>query len=321
MILNRAEQFFEEIISQKSVFDFLSDLAAKSSSIEECDWLDFKEAGFLDKEKDSDAKLKKTWSENLGAFANTSGGVLIWGIKTTGRVAAGTSLAADAPQLGNRLRELQNNAVDPPVSGVQVRAFTKSTDSTEGFVVCFIPASSFPPHRTLWAEREYYFRVADSNLQIPTAILRRMFYRHTQPFLVPIVHASLSRGDDGNIHLQMRVEIANRGTASAEEICVKIIGAYKPCLSDAWEWRSDRSHHSVCRHPIHPQQTIPFLHNLTTTFHHEIIGDDHAVFDVEFMLFSKHAEAMVSKLLFTSSELRQSGHHAIVREGNTSMYH
>ena len=336
---SRAEQFFQNLISRRSsAFKRLSDLVSQKA--EENEWRDFKEAKFIhdplppeasdkgktrrDAEKRRNDTVKRLWSENLSAFANTGGGVLIWGIDAPQRVAESLSLAGDAQALADRLIELQNDAVDPPVQGVEVCAVTKGK-SKEGFVVCYIPESAFSPHRSLLIERDYYMRAGDSNRSIPTALLRRMFYPQLTPLLVPTVAVKLVKTEpngeagsflherDGLLHLVIEVAVINRGNASAQDACISIMirgdlncalqenlqnGLWEIVRHHNYEWRS-------CKKTIHPDQTVPLFDSLTnrTGFGPP---DDEKVFKLEFKIFAHNTPALVSEVTFTGTELKKS---------------
>ena len=94
---SQAEVFFRRLPDEPAAaFAQLSALVQEK--MEENEWMDFKEAAFIDaplpspdkdsgrpraKEQGKRAEdVKRLWSENLSSFANSSGGVLIWGIRT-----------------------------------------------------------------------------------------------------------------------------------------------------------------------------------------------------------------------------------------------
>jgi hypothetical protein len=176
---SNASVFLQRIKNVGSdAFEYLSELAEKSAMTEENEWREFKAGGFVGIPSKSgalgkgsfnpDQKVKALWSECLGAFANSGGGVLIWGIKAPNRFAEGVDLVTNATGLEERLKAFANDAVDPPVVGVEVFAVTAKSGSN-GFVVCHIPPSGHSPHRSIWGEREYYLRTQDGNRPIPTA--------------------------------------------------------------------------------------------------------------------------------------------------------
>ncbi|MBE7496232.1 MAG: ATP-binding protein [Verrucomicrobiaceae bacterium] len=332
---SRAELFFQELIAEPSTaFAKLFGLAVEKA--DENQWREFKEAKFIDdplppasedggkkcrdEKKRRDDSVKNLWSENLSAFANTGGGILIWGIKTKDRFADEPSLAGDAQRLADRLITLQNDAVDPPVTGVDVQAVTEE-GSKAGFVVCYIPESAFSPHRSLWAEYEYYMRTGDGNRRVPTALLRRMFYPQFLPWLAPNVKAWLEiptsemgsayHNRDGLYHLFLTVSITNRGNASAQEVCIQL-ESETPCdlnegmlreslwarITDGGAWLY------YAKITIHPDQTVPFLVSMTNRQGFQA-PEDGKYFKLRFKIFAHNAPIMISEVTFTGAELKK----------------
>ena len=330
---SRAEQFYRDLFTKRSVaFRRLNELVLEKA--EENQWRDFKEAKFIydplppegvdngkkhrEEKKRRDDSVKELWSENLSAFANTGGGVLIWGIKASKHFAEEASLAGDANALAQRLIELQNDAVDPPIVGVDVRPVLKK-GSPEGFVVCHIPESSFLPHRAMWAEREYYMRTGDSNRPIPTALLRRMFYPQFSPWIVPTVKAQLvvanREGDvsafhnrDGLMHIAIEVKVANYGNASAQEVRIELehllhCQVQENIPNSLWmDGLRDNSGRD-CKVTIHPGQTIPFLSYLTNRVGF-VAPSDSEEFKLRFKIFAYNTAVLSSEVVFTGAELK-----------------
>lgn len=107
MSATASESFFERLLKKKiSAFSALSKLVAAKE--DENQWRDFKEADWMrtadgrtnfrdevlpehgkrdGKQLTKLGELKNTWSEYLGAFANSDGGLLIWGIRAQKRKA------------------------------------------------------------------------------------------------------------------------------------------------------------------------------------------------------------------------------------------
>ena len=175
---SRAELFFIEVKEQGSkAFAFLEGLADRNATTDENEWREFKEASSLNLAAPERKKQAQAiWSESLSAFANSGGGVLIWGIRAPSRIADGLSLAANAAAFADRLRDWVNDAADPPVLSVDILALPRSATQPEGFVVCCIPPSPLSPHRAKWAVREYYIRTQDGSHPCTTGTLRRLFY-------------------------------------------------------------------------------------------------------------------------------------------------
>jgi hypothetical protein len=209
---SRAELFFREFLQkEENAFSFLVGLADPAANTSENEWRDFMDAEWIAFRQDSDKEVRRIWSENLGAFANSGGGVLIWGIKAANKIATRLSLAKDAFALANRLEQIANDAVDPPALGVEVRAIPQRKDDRKGFVVCYVPESQFTPHRSVWADKaSFYIRFQDGNKPCPTATLRRMFYPHSSAFVVPLLKVSMFEIKGKGVAFEANVSVANK---------------------------------------------------------------------------------------------------------------
>jgi hypothetical protein len=326
MANSSAEIFYRELSAEgANAFDLINSLITDGA--DENEWRDFKEGYLYDTplqvknptpdQKDQQLKIQDIWSENLGAFSNSGGGLLIWGIKAPKRIAQCPSLCPNAEALAERLIELQNNAVEPPVQGVEVCAAVKP-GSSAGFVICYIPNSIYSPHRSRWAKREYYMRSIDSNMPMRTEVLRRMFYPHTTPRLAPILRLSLGLGDDKSLHLAVSVKLKNYGSASAEKTYIELFVTadrpFKPHYDrELWTQRSSLSHSYECATNIHPGQEVIFLNNLSHSGGYER-GSLPKTFSCKFRIFCQHAPAMEAVAMFTNEEILSAATNPIERE-------
>lgn len=263
---SRARLFFDEIIGKRTgAFPFLASLVKGGDAAAENQWRDYKQAGFLGKTGNADEekeKVKCTWSENLSSFANTGGGVLIWGFHTEGKIPDKLSLAPDCEQLAELLRSLVNDATDPYVAGVQVEAIKEPADAKAGFVVCYIPASTSAPHQAQWGERTYFIRTQDSNLPCPQPLLRHMFYPRAQARLEPIVTMRAASQPGGVIGVLLEVRIRNLGPATAEVAIVSVepsdLGSAVVSV-DGIQWETIGHNFWSFRYPLPPSFVPPGL--------------------------------------------------------------
>lgn len=141
---------------------------------EECEHLDFT---LFYNRPDAEKKLAKS----LCSFANSSGGVLIFGVRAE-KNAAGVEKArelvpvADAAMEAVWLLERGASIADPPIANLEVTAICPPSLKGSGFIVCFVPASKSAPHRTSNAGgHRWLMRSPTGNIDIPPAILRQMF--------------------------------------------------------------------------------------------------------------------------------------------------
>jgi hypothetical protein len=174
---SNAEALFAEICAATDPFSYLVAMTNSSPPTFETEWLDFKG-------KTAPQDVLKTWSEAVSGFANTEGGVLIWGIDCRDvdgvDAACGLSLVDDPAALKSRLLTNINQTTDPPVQGIQLREVIGQDG--KGFLVCLIPESGNKPHRAEQkTNKPYMIRAGDSFVVPSPSLLRSMFYPRVAP--------------------------------------------------------------------------------------------------------------------------------------------
>jgi len=299
---SRARLFFDQVMGEKeNAFLFLASLVDGGEEAAENGWRDYKEAGFLgktgneDKEKQS---IKTIWSENLSAFANTGGGVLIWGFHTKGKIPDKLSLAPDCEQLAELLRSLINDATDPYVADVEIQAFKDPSDRITGLVLCYIPASTFAPHQAQWGERTYFIRSQDSNQPCPQTLLRNMFFPRLHSRLASNVKMTVQAQASGHILVYLETFILSLGPATAEvamiSVALRELGDRITSYGDHWERISDNL--VKCRHPMPPNLVYP--HPVKSR---GVLLSNGAAIDCQF--FAHNTPVHRSTVIFTQDEV------------------
>lgn len=232
-----------------------------STKADENEWREFKGAYSATHAKGEERsrkndEIKHIWSKAIGAFANASGGVLIWGIDASKKFAEHDSLAQDAEDLASKLADWVNSAVIPHVSGIDIRA-VKEAHSQEGFVVCFIPASRFAPHQSMWPRRQFYMRCQDGSHECGYTELKRMFQPASGPIyeVKALVGAHSLTSEQFGLRAHINVIIKNVGTATANDLLVHIDGGGFPVDDNLWKRRAHNSVSST--ESVHPWCIIP----------------------------------------------------------------
>lgn len=217
---SRAELFFQDLPWEGNIYNHLRSFANADPPVFETEWLDFKvgEGPGLD-----DKVKRQKWSEALSGFGNTEGGVLIWGVEAkpdpVSKLDKVTKivLCPDVCAMENLLRKSLHEAVDPPISGVQIVA-VPGPDGKSGFVVCLIPQGQYQPHRAEQAGKAFFIRIGESFKVPAVSLLRTMFFSKEKPHLVPSLYRNPTDGDV----LRYGIQLENRGAASAENIFIRI---------------------------------------------------------------------------------------------------
>lgn len=213
---SNAEQYYKKITSPEYRYDYLSTLPERKQ--QENEWLEFKAA-----DKIEDRNIKENWSTALSGFANTGGGVLIWGIKAdknneTGiDCASALALAPDADLFAQKLTDCLLDAVAPAITGIQI-ASIKKDGQRAGFVVCLIPEGTNKAHRAeLSPDKQFYIRIRDKFHVPAAATVRSLFDPRLRASLVPSVTVSPANHKD---LLTLWLALTNDGNITGKNISI-----------------------------------------------------------------------------------------------------
>lgn len=160
---------------------------------------------------------RKNISRSISAFANTEGGVLIFGVEAKGNVATGPKLIAKAERFAALVESRVLEATTPTVEGVHVLPILDSSNSGAGVVVVYVPYNEGGPFRASGAQAEvndrYYIRTAESCAVMPHATLADRFGRSARPDLRLLLRLT---PDGSSIQVFLRNE--GRGVAQRPAI-------------------------------------------------------------------------------------------------------
>jgi len=145
--------------------------------------LDFK---LLARDDFSDRNDRKSLAAALSGFANSDGGVIIWGVDARPNAqsvdcATGESPLADTKRALARLNALTGECVSPLVDGVRHRAIP--LEGSTGFVVTLVPSSASGPHMAKGGEDRYFKRSGSAFYRMEHFDLEDMFGRRQKPLL------------------------------------------------------------------------------------------------------------------------------------------
>lgn len=178
-------------------------------------WLEFKNRG-------DDHNNEDNLSETLSAFANTDGGVLIWGVDAratrtdTADVAKAKRPFDDPAGFVGRLQSITSRVVSPVVAGVD--HFVVPSADGRGFAVTYVPASPALPHRAE-RQRQYFIRAGSSSEVAPHALLAAMFGRRPAPHVRPlVVVVAGKRNTPSQLTVKLTIGIRNAGAVVAREM-------------------------------------------------------------------------------------------------------
>ncbi|MEN9647793.1 MAG: hypothetical protein RLY57_597, partial [Candidatus Parcubacteria bacterium] len=131
---------------------------------------------------DLDKEDKFNFSDALSQFANSDGGVIIFGIRTSkpNDFASDLKPISMPDEFMKRLLDYQLYAVQPFVENVEAKIIMDK-DNT-GYILICIPSSLKTPHRSM-CSREYYKRGQNGKYKLEHFDLEDIFGRRQKPLL------------------------------------------------------------------------------------------------------------------------------------------
>ena len=201
----------------QTVFDSVGDVAAVKQlvddRVQENIYLEFKTKKDR-RTPELDDSDSFQFSRALSGFANSDGGVVIWGVETDKEErACALKPIAQVEDFAARLKKSMLNAVQPMVDGIVIETIVDASDSTVGFARCLVPRSDKTPHRALRAGREYFRRSAEGFYRLEHFDLDDAFGRRPRPVL--LVQIQLVPRPEGDPHEVVHFSFLNEGRGVA----------------------------------------------------------------------------------------------------------
>ncbi len=254
-IVTQASLFFEQLLkSDRDAYNRLASLIG-DNPLKEAEWIEYK-SGF-------DKDVAEHWSKALSGFANSGGGIIIWGIQTKQKdnhdVPDALVLVDNPTALTGTLENLKATVVEPPVLGVKI--LTVTGDQGKGFVVAIVPESNQKPHQAKHGKHSgrYFIRIGFQTLPAPHSLLRILFYPLTTPVIQLILKAF---SGTPTIGFTMQLQIKNIGRATIQDPFVAIeadapIYFMPEELNFSNSSGRDDQARLVGKHSIHPDIVLP----------------------------------------------------------------
>jgi hypothetical protein len=170
---------------------------------------------------------KKQLARMISAFANSSGGLIIWGVdarpNNDGVDCASELRPIDRVAfLRTRLNELDGQAVNPIVPGVRHGIILEDPASTSGFAVTLVPESDAGPHMAKMGEDRYYKRSGHRLYSMEHFDIADMFGRRQRPRL-----ELTTRSRAGGVEVVIGLRNAGRGIARAPYVAITVAAPFR----------------------------------------------------------------------------------------------
>jgi hypothetical protein len=145
--------------------------------------LEFKSVNSTDLAKKED---RRNYSKSMSAFANSAGGIIVWGIgscrQPDGSSCLEKSEIENLQRLIQRLHDLEAELIDPPISGIRHKEI--QTEENRGYAATLVPASEGGPHIAKAKDQNrYYKRSGNQSLHMEHYEIERMFGTSPRPQL------------------------------------------------------------------------------------------------------------------------------------------
>ncbi|MCB0824666.1 MAG: ATP-binding protein [Armatimonadetes bacterium] len=133
----------------------------------ENDWLEFKTIHRgNDDWKDV---LKKNFTKAACAFANGSGGMIVWGIKCSSDKATKIVPIEEIEEVHRHLDGWSYQITEQPIQGIRHGKF-----DANNLIYTYVPESSIAPHRSVLDE-VFYMRSGSNSIKMPFRMIQSMF--------------------------------------------------------------------------------------------------------------------------------------------------
>lgn len=169
---------------------------------------------------------KKNISKTISGFANSNGGIVVWGIKAKENdkkqdIASDKSPIKELTKFLNTLNRLEGQATTPVVTGIIHKKIEISSDC--GFVVTYVPQSEYAPHMANYAEKHYYKRSGDSFYICEHYDIKDMLQRkHSAILNLQVKDKKISQGF-GDIRMyEMILALRNEGRSFAKAPLIRV---------------------------------------------------------------------------------------------------
>jgi len=175
-----------------------------------------------------DRSLEDKLATAASGFANTEGGIIIWGMSTTKHSHSGLDIMTQIEPIGNPnqfAQQVKRSIImltTPSITKSRTKIITKPKEK-RGVVLTYIPKTLGDPLQKI-KDQKFYFRNGDEFIGLPYEMLKRLFAATESPDLYPTFDEKLITNEENGLW-KIPIIIGNESSAIAEhtEVFVTIL--------------------------------------------------------------------------------------------------
>ncbi|MGU3374709.1 AlbA family DNA-binding domain-containing protein [Chryseobacterium sp. M5A1_1a] len=206
-------------IHKQEHYDFAFIESLINNEIEESINIDFKSADALDKVD----KKKTEISKDVSAFANSNGGIIIYGLNESNHKASSISYIDGNIFTKEWLEQIINSTTYRTIPGLKIYPIRNNGGIEKTLYIVQIPESIEAPHMA--KDKRYYRRYNFESVFMEEYEVRNMYFKKSKSNLViDTVRISFDSNEDSNIStFTMEVNIYNAGFIYTDEYKINVI--------------------------------------------------------------------------------------------------
>ena len=163
-------------LTEKTAFELEDILNLINADVQEGTYLEFKDAGAFYKEQRRGANCKEEIGKDISAFANSDGGIIIYGLHEGKNQQAEKITYIDSIQFSKDwLQAVIEGNTKRPVTDLIIHPVLNPENSNEQIYVVVIKASAHAPHMAM--DGKFYRRNNKGNVIMEEYEVRDMYYR------------------------------------------------------------------------------------------------------------------------------------------------
>jgi len=204
-----------------------------TNMVQECLNLDYKRSDSLVNNEHN----KNEISKDVSAFANSDGGLIIYGIEERGHLPIRVDDGVDPTGKREWLEQVINSKIHPRINGIIIKQIDLSSHTNRAVFVVQIPVGT-TAHQA--SDLKYYRRYNFQSVPMYDHEIRMVMNRLREPVLD--LHVSTSHGDSVSLPINQRiqfvVEIENSGKIAAKSALIELFLPPACSHTNMYNWDS-----------------------------------------------------------------------------------